>query len=388
MKKSISFIIFLFVIAFVYSEEYSWKTNKNGYYYKYDRYSDYDYSKSDQVYEKNMNVNIFGYILLGDDTNTIIGLVDEKNNLYIDFADLSFIASSTYLPEELLKGEWIHSYYFDALKAKNPEIILQNEPWWDERKGWKPDPYGEYPLSWGEEFQYNYGAYYFTKFTFCNGNVYYFIDKIQKKGDYYYLSSKRRNSKVYDQRPRKEYLKSSDYKTIRNFSEIDLIIKLDGEYMDVYLNSTDNYLGTYCYANSETLRELWHFVRITDNLTVNYNNVRYPRHADGSCDYDGSKTTASTQTAKLASATNVTKNKTMLVTENLKLRSGEATSTQVLTVMSAGTKVKILELGKAETIDGISSNWVKVEVQADAKDRDGKPIKAGTVGWCYGGYLE
>ena len=56
--------------------------------------------------------------------------------------------------------------------------------------------------------------------------------------------------------------------------------------------------------------------------------------------------------------------------------------------MSAGTKVKILELGKTETIDGISSNWVKVEVQSGAKDRDCKVIKAGTVGWCYGGYLE
>ncbi len=78
----------------------------------------------------------------------------------------------------------------------------------------------------------------------------------------------------------------------------------------------------------------------------------------------------------------------MTVNENLKLRSGEATSTQVLTVMSAGTKVKILELGKAEKIDGINSSWVKVEVQKNAKDRDGKPIKAGTVGWCYGGYLE
>lgn len=78
----------------------------------------------------------------------------------------------------------------------------------------------------------------------------------------------------------------------------------------------------------------------------------------------------------------------MFVKENLKLRSGEATSTQVLAVMQAGTNVKILELGKVETIDGINSNWVKVEVQAGAKDRDGKPIKAGTIGWCYGGYLK
>ena len=78
----------------------------------------------------------------------------------------------------------------------------------------------------------------------------------------------------------------------------------------------------------------------------------------------------------------------MTVSENLKLRSGEVTSTQVLSVMSAGTKVKILELGKAETRDGINSNWVKIEVQKGAKDREGKPIKSGTVGWCYGGYLE
>ena len=84
----------------------------------------------------------------------------------------------------------------------------------------------------------------------------------------------------------------------------------------------------------------------------------------------------------------LSENKTMTVRENLKLCSGEAASTQVLAVMSAGTKVKILELGKAETIDGISSNWVKVEVQKGAKDRDGKPIKRGTVGWCYSEYLE
>ena len=78
----------------------------------------------------------------------------------------------------------------------------------------------------------------------------------------------------------------------------------------------------------------------------------------------------------------------MIVKENLKLRSGEAISTKVLTVMAVGTKVKILELGKSETIDGIFSNWVKVEVQKGAKDRDGNPIKPGTVGWCFGGFLE
>ena len=101
--------------------------------------------------------------------------------------------------------------------------------------------------------------------------------------------------------------------------------------------------------------------------------------------YEGSFDTKSLVAVQ---STNVSPNQNMTVRENLKLRSGEDTSTQVLAVMSAGAKVRILELGKAETIDGIPSNWVKVEVQQGAKGRDGKPIKKGTVGWCFGGYLE
>ncbi len=56
--------------------------------------------------------------------------------------------------------------------------------------------------------------------------------------------------------------------------------------------------------------------------------------------------------------------------------------------MKKDSPVKIIQVGKREIIDGIKSNWVKIELQPGAKDRDGKSIRAGTVGWCYGGYLE
>ena len=87
-------------------------------------------------------------------------------------------------------------------------------------------------------------------------------------------------------------------------------------------------------------------------------------------------------------STNVTVNKEMTCSDNLRLRSEEATSSRVITTMQKGTKVKILKLGKSETIDGITSNWVQVEVLSGAKDKDGKALKAGIIGWCYGGYLE
>ena len=208
---------------------------------------------------------------------------------------------------------------------------------------------------------------------------YYFIKKIEKKTNGYRVTCELTDSRIED----------SDYENnllekLKDKKNIILNLVLDGDYL--YFYSEDNQL-LYTYVLVDKA-----FTEQYENLILNnkYDStkVTWPLHADGSCDYDGSKKTTAVQTAKATPSTNVAQNKTMTVKENLKLRSGESTSTQVLTVMAAGTKVKILELGKSEKIDGISSNWVKVEVQKGAKDRDGNLIQAGTVGWCYGGYLK
>ena len=49
--------------------------------------------------------------------------------------------------------------------------------------------------------------------------------------------------------------------------------------------------------------------------------------------------------------------------------------------------MKVLAPGREDTIDGIASNWVQVEVLGGAKDKDGNAIEAGTVGCLFGGYL-
>ncbi len=156
-----------------------------------------------------------------------------------------------------------------------------------------------------------------------------------------------------------------------------IILIIDGDYMKMYIDevSEKNLFQTLIRTNPEACNQIENWIKGKSN---DLSKVIKPKHGNSSTQVEVGKMNVS----------NVSINKTMTVSENLKLRSGEATTTPVLTVMSAGTKVKILELGKTETIDGISSNWVKVEVQSGAKDRDGKPIKAGTVGWCYGGYLE
>lgn len=81
-------------------------------------------------------------------------------------------------------------------------------------------------------------------------------------------------------------------------------------------------------------------------------------------------------------------NKNYVTTDNLRLRNpyGEKV---VLVVLNKGTKVKITSISKEkEIIDGIDSNWVTVEVQEGASDKDGNPLKVGVVGKCFGGYLK
>ena len=78
--------------------------------------------------------------------------------------------------------------------------------------------------------------------------------------------------------------------------------------------------------------------------------------------------------------------KTLFVNESLRLRKSESTDSEIIATMIIGTEVEILETGKAETIGGVSGNWVKIQVVNDVTDLKGNAMQ-GTVGWCFSGYL-
>ena len=79
--------------------------------------------------------------------------------------------------------------------------------------------------------------------------------------------------------------------------------------------------------------------------------------------------------------------KTATVTENLRLRTDDKTTAEVVVTLAAGTRVKVEATGRGDAIDGIASNWVRVSVLGGAIDRDGNAVAAGTEGWLFGGYL-
>ena len=153
-----------------------------------------------------------------------------------------------------------------------------------------------------------------------------------------------------------------------------LYFRFDGEYLYIYLEDGKTLHETYCaygFSEYEVLEEA------IKNNEFDMTKITFPYHADGTCDYEsgggvpGKKIVDGLYRAK----------------ENLRLRETGGTSGEIITTMQANTCVKILSLGKEETIDGITDNWCKVRVEWNSKDLDGKSIYE-TIGWCFGGYLK
>ena len=153
-----------------------------------------------------------------------------------------------------------------------------------------------------------------------------------------------------------------------------LYFRFDGEYLYIYLEDGKTLYETYCAYDESEIQALEEAIRTNE---FDMTNFSFPRHADGTCDYESG---GGVPGKKIV-------NGVYRAQDNLRLRVNENTSGEIITTMKAGTDVKILSLGKEETIEGITDNWVEVELQTGARNLEGDVI-TGTVGWCFGGYLK
>ena len=375
MKKKLLIIILLFETFIIFSQEFV-ITIKKDLILTDDYGTEYNYKKGDNfIY----NINKDGIGVSVDDPLKIkIYFNDSKDNRYDSQINDVYLADYDYkIKNDVKNSYWIPSYYYELLESKNIKSdLLKYESYWKSFKNTTE----EYLLTWFDFFKVQ--KYYFGDFYFVSFGKYVYNDI-----DFFaYLEEVSDTRIVYN--VQKMYSHFFDYKEGTIYNQPDylplfekptpykIILIIDGDYMKMYIDevSEKNLFQTLIRTTSEACNQIENWIKgESDDLS----KVVMPK-----------KLSIQNESSKATSSTKVAPNKTMLVTENLKLRSGEATTSDVLSVMSAGTKVKILELGKTENIDGINSNWVKVEVQSDAKDRDGRTIRAGTVGWCYGGYLK
>ena len=319
---------------------------------KYDTSADFYYITQDDV----------GYYA-ADSSRSILKAIGTDNKSYYYALDDVVIENADKLPgmgkDADLKYPreslyMIPSYYYDVLKARHYEKIFEYEPEW---KNWNGNSY-----NWSDDFNPCYLTLTKTYGTivYKDKSASFLITNVTRTAENLYRIKIHVNEKH----------KSYDSYDSRFYDGANIYLKYDGDYVDVYINSLNDKIDSFVIS-SYKVRQSLHY--IADELYEDIHNITWPRHADGSCDYE--------------TAVRLQSGKGYRASDNLRLRSSGSTVGKPVVTIGKGTQVKVLGIGAEQTIDGITSNWVQVEVQAGAKDRDGKAIAAGTRGWCFGGYL-
>ena len=165
----------------------------------------------------------------------------------------------------------------------------------------------------------------------------------------------------------------------------------DGDTANVFVDDLNTKLYSMVKIKKTDYEKLENFIQQKTNLIQDFT---FPRHADGTCDYEDTSMLKTAEPADMAALPEAViskpapdMGKTAIVTENLRLRADDETTSQVVTTLAAGTRVKVLAHGREDSIDGIASSWVQVEMLGGAKDKDGNAVETGTIGWLFGGYL-
>ncbi len=316
-----------------------------------------------------------------DDPSYIV--VTDQNDIKgkVIFDDL-FLPSNDSLPDKIKNEGWISAYYYEILSGA--KSLFECEPYWK----------NEWHTSAGEELHEDVRA---SSLRISDNAIR--MEGYDKSLVYFLITSVKRLPECIEVTAIPEIwrLYSKDI-FLNKFKQVDictLIIKEDGDYFDMYL---DNPTGTpiMTFAIGDRMKVIDKLESIVLGEKIDLNDIIFPRHADGTCDYDNanvSTTTVSDGSPDTSTEESVISKpapdlgKTATVTENLRLRTADKTMAKVVTTLAAGTRVKVLAPGREDTIDGIASSWAQVEVLGGAKNKDGNAIESGTKGWLFGGYL-
>ena len=283
--------------------------------------------------------------------------------------------------ERISRKVWLRDYFNEVVYVQDRNIIIEYQPkltkkekisfyadWYDDMIFWFEEP--PYYLDSIECYILRDGGYYLSIFT--GGFRYKAVreltpDLYEVQIEDVRISQERYESLLEDGHNMKFALDATE-------PEYSLYFRFDGEYLYIYLEDGKTLYATYCaYDGLEEEDALYEAIKTNE---FDMTKFTFPYHADGTRDYErgggvpGKKIVNGVYRAQ----------------DNLRLRVNENTSGEIITTMKAGTYMIILSLGKEETIDGITDNWVEVELQTGARNLEGDVI-TGTVGWCFGGYL-
>ncbi len=287
---------------------------------------------------------------------------------YYILANVLALASGDSLPESWLTPidapkKWIISYYLDALRTGSRETFFKYErPWMEYWFELIANDEHSTPFTWMRWFEekaihleslvFNTAGLTMGGFEVCP----FFVHTITPFENGYRITVSADDNFI--DIPAEIRLPFPRYSERKVF---DLIFIPDGDYMDVYLDSPANKLASFAKVDSVFITEIENLFR--SNTYDTSKITSWPRRANGTMDYPPPVDMSNYQT-------------THHTTDNLRLRDEANTSSLMVTTLSSGSAVQVLETGEIQTIDGITAPWVKVLSES------------GYTGWCFSGYLE
>lgn len=183
-----------------------------------------------------------------------------------------------YQSDKSLKQEsykFISDYYLDVLKERNTNIIYEKENRWKDIRDNKAYLYDN-----------NFEGAFWPNVVWLD-NIYvslsiyecFLIQNIKKTNSTYYVTihnpkNEFRTDEVPYPIPYLDHIEDD---------EIVFILEFDGDYVDIWINSKDEYVGKYFLSTTSTLKEIHNL--FADN-SLDLSKVYWPRHADGSSDFD------------------------------------------------------------------------------------------------------
>ena len=268
-----------------------------------------------------------------------------------------------------LNGCWISAYTYDILKENSLSALNKYEPYWENRfkayglRPWDGDKWQD--IISPTELIITDNLIHIDTFDEMERDFLIFDEKKKERYEIkIYLDDNERIPPYYE---KNNFLFKLNKVQVQNVS-----LTQEGDYLKLYSDSEKQPLMTF--ARAYNYQDIMTKIRaIANGMRIDHTGITWPRHADGSCDYE--------------TAVQLQSGKRYRASDNLRLRSSGSTAGKPVVTIGKGTQVKVLAVGAEQTIDNLISNWVQVEVQTGAKDRVGKPIAAGTTGWVFGGYL-
>ncbi|MCL2853724.1 MAG: SH3 domain-containing protein [Defluviitaleaceae bacterium] len=252
---------------------------------------------------------------------------------------------------------WVPSWYATVLQSMDRDTVLSEERFWREYDPWSMVDYWQ---EWYDRFSTMFPV---NELDISNSaivideNIGLSIKNIARMENGYVVT-------VRFARAHPTYFMGdiSSWDIVRGKEFFDMILIVDGDYMDVYLESTDHRFMTFVHVDQAFLGEMKSLVK-TNHADLS-NITFWPRRTDGSMDIpppDGVSLTfrASHRT-----------------TNRLRVRGEPTTGAAIVATLEIGAEVDVVEGGIEETINGITAPWVWVQT-ADGRE-----------GWCFSGFLE